>query len=81
MSTMNVSLPEGLKHFVDLQVADGGYGSASEYVRDLIRRDQARRAKDDLARLIREGLESGEGEPIGDDFWATQRERIAAARR
>lgn len=80
MSTMNISLPEGLKKFIDLQVAEGGYGSASEYMRDLIRQDQARRAKEDLARLIREGLESGEGGPVDEDFWAAQRKRIAAAR-
>ncbi len=43
MSTMNVSLPTDLKTFVDTQVTEGGYGSTSEYVRDLIRRDHDRR--------------------------------------
>jgi antitoxin ParD1/3/4 len=43
MATMNVSLPEDLKHFVDSQVTHGNYGSTSEYVRDLIRRDHDRR--------------------------------------
>ena len=42
MTTMNVSLPARLKEFVDAQVDEGGYGSTSEYVRDLIRRDQDR---------------------------------------
>ena len=42
MSTMNVSLPDELKAFVDERVDDGGFGSTSEYVRDLIRRDQDR---------------------------------------
>jgi putative addiction module CopG family antidote len=42
MSTMNVSLPEELKSYVDEQVGGGGYGSTSEYVRDLIRRDKDR---------------------------------------
>ena len=43
MSTMNVSLPEALRSFVDEQVAQGEYGTSSEYVRELIRRDQERR--------------------------------------
>jgi antitoxin ParD1/3/4 len=42
MSTMNISLPEPLKNFVDEHVANAGYGTSSEYVRELIRRDQDR---------------------------------------
>ncbi|HEY8055475.1 MAG TPA: type II toxin-antitoxin system ParD family antitoxin [Terriglobales bacterium] len=42
MSTMNVSLPKSLKDFVDEQVNRRGYGSSSEYVRELIRKDQDR---------------------------------------
>jgi len=42
MSTMNISLPDSLKDFVDAQVAERGYGTSSEYVRELIRRDQDR---------------------------------------
>jgi antitoxin ParD1/3/4 len=42
MSTMNISLPESLKTFVDEQVSRGGYGTSSEYVRELIRKDQDR---------------------------------------
>jgi antitoxin ParD1/3/4 len=43
MSTMNISLPEGLKAFVDELVQTEGYGTSSEYMRELIRRDQERR--------------------------------------
>lgn len=42
MSTMNISLPETLKAFVDEQVSQRGYGTSSEYVRELIRKDQDR---------------------------------------
>jgi antitoxin ParD1/3/4 len=42
MSTMNISLPDSLKAFVDEQVSERGYGTSSEYVRELIRRDQDR---------------------------------------
>lgn len=42
MGTMNISLPDALKAFVDKQVSHGGYGTSSEYVRELIRKDQGR---------------------------------------
>jgi antitoxin ParD1/3/4 len=40
MSTMNITLPHTLKSFVDQQVSQGGYGTSSEYLRELIRKDQ-----------------------------------------
>lgn len=55
MSTMNISLPETLKSFVDKQVSQGGYGTSSEYLRELIRRDQDRVR---LRGLLLEGAES-----------------------
>ncbi len=63
MSTMNVSLPDELKSFVDERVGDGGFGSTSEYVRDLIRRDQERQR---LRELLLDGAASSPG-PIADD--------------
>ena len=42
MATMHISLPEELKSFVDEQVSDRGYGTNSEYVRDLIHRERLR---------------------------------------
>lgn len=63
MATMNVSLPDLLKAAVDEQVASGRYASASDYVRDLIRRDSESRAKwAEFNRLIQEGLDS----PVSD---------------
>lgn len=44
MPTMNISLPEGMKAFVDAQVEARGFGTSSEYVRDLIRKEQEREA-------------------------------------
>lgn len=52
---MNISLPEPLKNFVDTQVAQGHYGTSSEYVRELIRKDQERQQ---LRTLLIEGAES-----------------------
>ncbi|WP_338849213.1 type II toxin-antitoxin system ParD family antitoxin [Massilia sp. W12] len=43
MQSMNISLPEGLKQFVDGQIAQGRYSTASEYVRDVIRNDEKKR--------------------------------------
>ncbi len=73
MSTMNVSLPDELKSYVDDQVSGGAYGSTSEYVRDLIRRDKDRQQ---LRRLLLAGAMSDVG-PIADDaYFATLRDRI-----
>ena len=63
-TTMNISLPEAMKAFVDEQVNSGGYGSASEYVRELVRRDQKARAQARLEALLLEGLESGKPLPL-----------------
>ncbi len=72
MSTMNVSLPDELKSYVDDQVGGGAYGSTSEYVRDLIRRDKDRQQ---LRRLLLAGATSDVG-PIADDaYFATLRDR------
>jgi antitoxin ParD1/3/4 len=62
MATMNISLPDRMKEWVEAQTQDGRYSNASDYVRDLIRRDQARNAKiAALQRHIDEGLASGAG--------------------
>lgn len=60
MATMNVSLPDAMKSWVEAQTEDGRYGNASDYVRDLIRRDQERtKAISELQALIDEGMASG----------------------
>lgn len=62
MATMNVSLPDPMKGWVEDQAQTGRYSNASDYVRDLIRRDQDRAAKiAQMQRLVTEGLESGVG--------------------
>jgi antitoxin ParD1/3/4 len=68
MTSMNISLPEELKEYVEQQ-AQGGYSTPSEFVRDLIRRDQKRHAKERLEQLLLEGLESGEPIPTDEAFW------------
>ena len=72
--TMNISMPPALKTFVDERVAGRGYGSYSEYVRDLVRKDEIEAAKEKLRGLIFEGMNSGEGKPW-DEFRSELRER------
>ncbi len=57
-TTMNVSLPETMKSFVEERLDEGGYGTASEYIRDLIRADQKRRAEAQLEALLLERLQN-----------------------
>ena len=65
MPTMNISLPEPMRDWVQSQIDEGKYAGNSDYVRDLIRKDQARelekRAKiDAMQAAITKGLKSGE---------------------
>ncbi|RVT92851.1 type II toxin-antitoxin system ParD family antitoxin [Sphingomonas crocodyli] len=63
MAQMNVSIPEALKSWCERRVAEGRYSSTSDYVRDLVRRDQELQAKiDRLQAAIDEGLASGESD-------------------
>jgi len=60
MATMNVSLPDPMKAWVEDQAKGGKYGNASDYVRDLIRKDQDRQHKiAQFQKLVSDGLESG----------------------
>lgn len=63
MASMHISLPDNLKAWAESRIAAGQYDTASDYVRDLMRRDQARSvAMTELKRLVVEGIESGPGE-------------------
>jgi antitoxin ParD1/3/4 len=72
---MNVSLPDEMRAFVDEQVNTGGYGSTSEYVRALIRRDQERQQ---LRRLLLDGAQSPPGALADDAYFTTLRRRADA---
>jgi antitoxin ParD1/3/4 len=71
MATMNVSLPDAMKDWVESQARTGRYSNASDYVRDLIRRDQAR--NDKIAAMqgfVDVGLQSGVGKRSKDELFA-----------
>lgn len=74
MSTMNISLPEALKAFVDQQVDSRGYGTSSEYVRELIRKDQDHQR---LRALLLDGGHSAATAPAADDYFRALRDRVS----
>lgn len=78
-TTMNISLPDSMRVFVEDTLTDDGYGSASEYVRDLIRADQKRRNEKRLETLLLERLQAGDDETFTmDNVRAEMRRRIEA---
>jgi antitoxin ParD1/3/4 len=78
METMNIALPESMKAFVQKRVAEGGYSSVSEYVRDLIRADQKLRQEERIDALLLEGLQSGEPVEVTKDYWEEKKRKLAA---
>ena len=62
-NTLSFALPPSMRSYIDARVATGHYGNTSEYIRDLIRKDQADEAKARLRALIEEGLASGPSAP------------------
>lgn len=78
VGTMNISLPDSLKSFVDEQVTQRGYSTSSEYVRELIRKDR------DIAQLrglLLEGAESAPTGPADDAYFDNLRHRVQHARK
>jgi antitoxin ParD1/3/4 len=83
MATMTVSLPDTMKEWIEAQVQKGNYASASDYVRDLVRRDKTQHGNtpeftlEDLRHLIAESRASGVSQSSLDDIF-TKAERIAS---
>lgn len=76
-TSLNISLPEPLKRFVEDRVRKDGYTSASEYIRELLRttRDQMTR-RYELEQLVLDGLHSGPAEPEDRTFWQARKDRL-----
>lgn len=72
---MSFALPESMREYIDTRVRDGNYGNTSEYLRELIRRDQEHQAAARLRALIAEGLDSGPARLVTDDVIAELRDR------
>lgn len=76
---MSFALPESLRDYIDERVRSGQYGNTSEYLRDLIRRDQREQAAMRLQGLIADGLESGKGRTLTGEVIAQLRDRAFRA--
>ena len=80
MAQMNISLPDGLKSWIEARVAEGRYSSSSDYVRDLVRREQEAEEKLRILRAaIGEGLASGVSDSTIEDIIADRRKRDGIA--
>lgn len=78
MATMNVSLPDMMKEWVENQIESGHYSNSSDYVRDLIRRDQAYHEKRELLiKALEEGEKSGISASSLDDIWQGVKSRYS----
>ena len=77
MQSMNISLPDPLKQFVDRQIAQGRYSSVSEYVRELIRADEKRKAEEQLEAKLLEGLNSPKTALTAADWKAIRSDALA----
>lgn len=77
MSTMNISLPESLRSFVDEQVASRGFGTSSEYLRELIRKDQERIQ---LRGLLLAGAASSPAGPADAAYFRALRQKAVTPR-
>jgi antitoxin ParD1/3/4 len=76
MTTMNISLPDDMRAFVEDQAERGGYASASEYFRDLVRQAQKRKAKLELEAKLAEGLDSPAVTMTRKEWLAIEREAL-----
>jgi len=80
METMNIALPDALKSFVKDRVSTGGFGTVSEYVRDLIRADKKQLAKQQIEAEILRGMASGEARPMTKRDWQRLHAKISTRR-
>jgi antitoxin ParD1/3/4 len=77
MTTMNISLPEEMRAFIEAELAEGGYATASEYFRDLIREAQRRKAKLELEAKLAEGMQGTPTRTTRKDWQAMERDARA----
>lgn len=76
MTTLNISLPDVLRDFVEERVKGGNYNTASDYFRDLVHEDQRRKAQQTLDALLQEGLDSGPATPMAPHDWDEIRREV-----
>ena len=78
MQTMNISLPDPMKEYVEERVSAGAYSSASEYVRELVRADQKRHAKEQLEQILLNAMNSGDPFEITPEMLEDVKQKLRA---
>ena len=81
MTSLNVSLPESMREWIDDQVKKGGYGTASEFVREVIREAQKNKARRELEAKLLEGINSGPATEMTKADWDRLKERARSRKR
>jgi antitoxin ParD1/3/4 len=76
MSSINISLPDSLRAFVERRAEEQGYETVSDYFRDLILKDQKRQGEARLEKLLLEGLKSGEPIEVTPDYIGTKLQQL-----
>jgi Arc/MetJ-type ribon-helix-helix transcriptional regulator len=76
MDSLKIHLTESLRDFIQLRLDEGGYATPDDYVVDLIRADQERRAESRLVELVREAVDSGPAVPADDAFWEAKKRQL-----
>ncbi len=69
MTSLNISLPESMRTWIDQRVKEGGYSTASEFVREVLREAQKSRARQELEQKLIEGIESGPATAMTEADW------------
>ncbi len=76
MTTLNISLPDTMREFIDQQIKIKGYSIASEYIRHLIRQEQEKEAEKRIETLLLEGLDRGKPIEITEEWWENKRKQL-----
>ena len=76
MTTLNISLPDAMKAYVEAQVQAGQYASASDYIRALVREDQKRRAEQELEAKLLAALDSNDFREVTPGLFDRVRARV-----
>lgn len=79
MKSMNISLPDSMRTYIESQIVSGIYSSTSEYFRQLVRADQKPQANERLEALPLEGLESGTATPMTEQDWLDMSQTVRSA--
>ena len=85
MTTMNISLPESMRAFVEAESRRKGFGSVDQYLQSLVEAAQRQAVMRELEAQLLEGINSGARIPVDDEYWARKeaslRQRHGAAHR